>query len=1554
MKQKQESSKQRTYPNLFKKFAYDNFNVIVEAVEKQFSTLFNLSVLEEAAGDEILSSEPYFCWFSSLIPYLKEKRAEDEIVAELAFQLNNDICIEFYKGKFLFVADKKGLQGNQLGELERSLSGKATRPVEPFSFLDIIRLVGRAKPKETDEKKSGSSSKASSGQRVSVQRPEKEKKIGVFSLTHLHSIHNIKQEKPEAKGLEGFTDLIININRNPQDVPKWVSVEFDNKKGTIFCEARLLDSEKDEIENIINPYVDSLEYDPNGGKADGGISSGHVAVRRLERSAVSSKVKEKKENFWMLCHQLRLGVRKAETGKFETKYFSEDMAFVSSQIVPDQNRQKLLSVLEDFFTYTGFYRHDINLTAKKMVDDLKNKWKENPSGYWDHITEKVYDEDPFCIANKGVSSNFFINAIENAPNHTVQMNDLVWHETHKFSDTVVKVFNASQNFKEVTIVAEGTTEETIPHPDKEKEKKGYETNIFKAKAATSGKKNILSPEQFGYLTEAMEYNTHVEKFSVQLTQEKNESIDELNLQFSPRLARNRWLNANQYCQPLMGNHWRFAVKKWLNYLLDHPGVLSGETGSSVRFFKEVVEGMGVLGLKEFLSYLSQEHSLVEKMLGGTGLPFYAACPDYEINAYTKALKEHLERREYFPFESLGFRYVKGNTEGLLDLLSELNRLSQVGTIHVMVSAEERKSPVFHDFLKTLGRRTADEHWTTVLVVEGLSGGVCPTEEQDLRNTYRHVNNMILEHRRGQKAAKLVESMRGKIYVEKLTSVQANPLLTTNLSSLPSSSSSASSAFSAASSDFSSSSYSSSSSSRPSYLDPDAKQIIESKSSLSTTSVKPIGKKWPLQGGGAVQLQVQQQQQVQQQRQVHQQHKLTRTVLMDELPAETDLVNYDTVEAVFGAHYQELLKQFPEMNSSSLPIQRESATFLQNFFETCIGADPKVKARYVIRHMTKESFTTLLRNYRQLSSGFNPEDQWPKGFYMQWNRLGEAILCYHPELGYLKEPTPLTLQLRRRMPAAVAWEGDFRQFDFAHYLKQDKVVVDQKALELMASFAALQPGTPWPTFDQFLIDHPNLNTLLGPEKAKVTEYWPIFYQAYQYAGQTGLNACLAPSSVLPRSDAQKALTFLFASDVEVLSLIKTLDLNKTHAVALGQLYYALGKDSVKVFLTQMNVLRNRLGPTFFSKFRERFLTPCENFSGFFTTSCFETLNQMIDALTENAYPEIGELWDRISQAHVAAVGLESPEVLWKGFWYFMEGLSAEGVTLSGASLRKLSNANGLIWMHRVLACVQRIPEQDEKALFLGKLNDFALKYGDLPYAVERDGIRRPTKEGLRLVNFEMAKPTYAPSLEGVFSWTEDELDVLTQRALATTPFEPNEHRALSAYFEELSKDTTRPKETIPALLTIVLLTSNLATSTSAVEFLKVLEKSSLLISVAKVLHEAVYAKRDVKLAVSMSCLSALLTHLDFTQVAWNSIPVDYRPLFLESVMLLHNRGAMGDLKGLLALVQTSFEPAVEVSAEKLVETAETNNPTSSAEVVKSDEENEKKAAQKAYSLKLVRG
>lgn len=1365
----------------------------------------------------------------------------------------------------IFVADPSGLRGEQLGYFERVLSGKA-KAAEGLSLVDMLRLTSGMKP---------------------LNRPE------VVSLAAL----------PYRLRVAQTNNFLVNVNPNLQAMPKWVAVALGFSPIAIYCESRLSEAEKQQLEMAINKPI---QYEAC--RATGGMSSGYLAIGWLlkhQRCQILGNFREiawgLTSDFWAMRHSLfkcffdsynnQVNYYHASTFRDQSYFSATINQFCKKQCVRTKDAFRFLHQLSERSAIPP-HAHDMHQVAATVVSGVVN------FGY-DELIYKIgciltQSHDDFNIwcknytdFSKGGSVTCDVDKIYKRYNEVGRDRDyppLTWDqlkakeiEEHQLIEAIFRVFNVCAGKKSLAFIHQSprhAVSELTP----------------------------LENHCIAYLVNEMRYNAFLQDFIIP---EKmvDPVLTEIKRQINPILARNRWLAQNRYHPPLMADHWRIAARYWFNYLYENPDLLV-----TLRKQKQLgndqhgVAGMGVDGLVALFAYLKDEQDLIKGMVAQAkgDLPFYAVCHPEDCEAYFKTLSMHIESNDYFPFNQLGIDYLFSREKLLIDLFSLLNRQERFETIQLFNCLKQKESIApLTQFLSQLAQMAAGEKWTSAIVINELENRANLSEQTlGLHSAYVYLNDVILDNRRaqlGHKVALAIPALSQSEEANLIAVLPAKPL--------------------------------------PVQIQPQMQSQITIQSPIKKSSYAvslPVDQVWPLTTGISLQMQLQaQQQQTQQQNQQVQKQiqRQVRTVSMQVELEEGELISYDNIDKLLGAYYKELASEPPGIDDNKATLRGEdkwgkNETILQSFFRTWINANPHTDAPYVYQYLTQEAARYLLRCHRRLGNGLNTDDLLPSELSARRSKDGKLILGYQVEM---TQPSnhPLTLNLTYEAPKAMGWLGDFRQFALSNYpgVSPD-LKVSEDDWHLMAAFSALQPNE-WvtdaelkETFAEIIKIYPDLAEEIKQGTDKISGNWLVFYQAWQYAGRNGVIAFLQQPDV--RCSAEQAIRLLFQNQPLVLDQIAQLKFHtEAHFKALGQLYYAYGREGVESLLKEFHYFNSVLGENDFAALREIFLSHCNNWRAFLTAeNCIPGLRAICETLSHPSNDRFKALWWEVANLHVNAVGFESPELLWNGFWYFVKSLEEEGVELNPALLKDIKSANMLIWMDRLLVCVRAISDPQQRKHFLNQVNQYDLTHGGLPYALQYEGFTTISLK-LRLDNFYLGDPTYAPDLNEIE--IDDQLGLKIDRSLATQGFSQENYEILSRYFDQLIK-CNHP--TILAQLFCLLLTDREDQSADGmIKALQVIGKSPLCKRVKGPLYHNVYSVRQPKTNVSLLALSLLLNpKVDgsfLEKMKW-----EFRPTYLELVTILFKRGVgkalavQGETEKETTFVEEAF--ALLVSGEDLTE------------------------------------
>jgi len=1342
------------YPNLKQMFDYANFEQIAETFEKHFRGLFNLQVLENEAKLG-RNDGSYMKFFSLIMEQLKDLYTTGEVSSKLYDILQNDKKIRAcFLDRLIFVPPIDGTPSAQLGFLEKTATGEL-KVAEPVTFLDMLRLTSflqqlkdGARPRRGVPADNGS----------------------VVAVLNLDSI-----ELSDAPKLITSNDaLMVNFNRDSRGTPKWGVVDLRVKGNPqVYCETPLLEAEKKEMEERLG--FKFREVSP--GKSDSLKLTGYLAIAWL-----SDKILPKSWNFDInadfnvilgdyIFSQFRgdgTGVHFACEGNEYDEYFTPELQQINDECYgghgdPAKGSKK----------WGGYSAIKLSATAILATID----------------GESVPTND-FAKVIKIVGSKKFNGA---------KFNDL-YEECYRtkiprFSQTIAafgspKILNESEEDASVTLTVPESISKFSLRQAHEKACAVTSTNHtllsfltppgshreWEANAATAivltvfrarAKKRVLVvnlPEKFQLLLEEQQFiigqmqdNPYVTEFKIDtnITNEENKNLSLRNVKkvLLPVFARNRWLAISGYRPPLTDNYWKQAAKYWLIHLNEQTTLLKDR--EEHKEFKRCVAEMGLKGLQSVLDFLRDEdRELIEGIYGKNKPAFYAACQESELKDYLDALIAHLRNRAFFPFSELGVKYQTRNDAKYLELISEINQLDQFEQVTISDCLSDKDA--LKRFLGKLTQQARTNSWVSLIVIPELENkdklnGIY----REHRSLYAHLNNVILHNRHVKAAANLVLKIKEASDFKEPSSTKTlkQPKKKTDAPVVEDLSEEIKGAFS------------------------------------NFTGGKKQGP-WPIKRGGAVQLQLQQQQEIQQQRQIQQEQQKTQMRTLEEVIVG-ELVTYDNID--------ELLKQFFNDFSSENPVNQASAllrvkgeSLLKGFFRTWINANPKTAARNVVQSMTLEAAKMLLRKHARFPSGLSLENL-PKGFYTQRSKDGALILCYNAEVGYVNGSNPFTVDLNVTIPKAEPWEGDFRLFTIDAYLNKFPPL-EERDFQSLLLFAKLQPPKDYKDdFQAFRVANPTINaqiiaadksggffgTLLGggiKASDKIMKHWLVFLQTWQYEGEPGVAKFLKLEETDLSLNLQEAYKILFAKQSpQIKEWVATTNLSEEHLRAIGQVYYRFGDEMVGLLLTKFRQIDLVLGREFFEAFNNNILSRSENYNCYATQRFFIAMDEMIDRLKGEKPIDAAkrQLWLDIATKHLQIVPWENIETLWRAFDFFLAGITDLGLELQGDEFEKVPAENMLDCMGRILGSLKRIPLQEMKVSFLRKLSArdafdkplLDLTNGGVHYAIGHEGFKYFDTD-LRLYDFDSGNPTYGPNLKDLYKWGGPETALKIKRTLAS--------------------------------------------------------------------------------------------------------------------------------------------------------------------------------------------
>lgn len=1426
-----------TYLNLSETYKYNNFETIAEVVETHFSDLFQLNVLDSNIKKGSANSS-YVKFFDWCMKQLKDLHTPEEVISKLNEILKHPEVNTMLLQHFVFVPPVGNKKSKQLGYLEKLAVGELNI-AEPLSYLDMRRLVNGINKLN----------------RHNVTPP-----VDVVHLGHLAAFTPREIVTLKAKNKA----LIVNLNKNLKAPAKWGIVDLNDSK--VYCESALSETEKLLLDKSLNIKVMSYE----GGNANSLISTGYTALAWLDTNItkawnfdISADFSTLQDAFLLTYFGgdnpgLKFTFEEGERKEFCTKEFSE---VLSNRCFGTNDSEDEKDVDPGFIlTRMNWLSGLGNINGEKFtLNDLssvigiagKNKMS------WDAIrplTDKAKRSLPprfnaTILAHRGlVEENSIIVGQKRQTKVKLSIpKNIDIHELMLTHEKECRKTNTDSSWLRVLykdVPRKGTEEEF------------YATMIVLTLIRSKAKKSILSidlPEKFQLNKDEIDYivaNLADNPFVTEFEINNNASLQVIKDQLLPVFARNRWLAANGYRPPFVANFWKEAAKYWVTYLHENQNIL--KEAEEYNLFKGCVLEMGLKGLQEILDVLQDEseRETIERIYGRDKPAFYAACPAREYGPYLQLLIKHIKSGLFFPFSELGVSYQPGNNPALIQLIAAINKLDKFDKVSLTDCLKNRSA--CHGLLVELIKAARAEKWIGLIAIPELEDkSNVDNEIQALRAQYTLLNDLILQNRHEETAKRLNKTIKESssfIIGERPVKDEGSDRKDK----------------------------------KEQQLTIEVDQII---SSLDAHEI------WPLKKGGVTQLQLQQQQQIQQSRQVQQeQQKVVLNTVED--PLTGDLIDYHNIDKLLGTYFNEFSLENPVQRKAATLWDERKESVLQGFFHTWINANPAVTASEVIFKMTPEAAKSLLRKHSLLASGLNP-DNLPKGFYTQRSKDGELILCYSPEMAHINPPTPMTLNLDVQLPLAEAWKGDFRQIDMAHYIGKVDLELTENDWQNIAFFVQLQQNKPNYTedYNDFLRANParlrgvsglSTSDLLVTHKNKIIKYWPIFIQAWQFAGSKGIEQFIDTSEsnfTLPIAVARGIM--LEKQPENLKSWAQTLYLDERVLRALGQIYYLHGHETLTLFLTKLNQIDVSLGRQFFDVFFNQVIARSENFNCFIEVSFFASMDKMMEKLSPRAAEGNVKVWQAVLENHMQAVGWDNIDALWRGFDYFLNELSGLDLKLMGDEFDKLPPQNMLVCLDRVLVNLKQIPDQDEKLRFLNHLAEIDLTHGGVHYALVHEQFKH-FDDNLKLKEFQQGgddslPATYAPDLKNMFTWRNVETPLKMKRAVASQA--QFNHQSFEVLADRLCNDLRSSREELLWLIhTQFASNAGMSVVLDDVQQIRPEFKSQI----AEHLHRAVYDLDNRHLVIQLDAMKALANY-PFNPKLLADYP---NGTVLEAVTILH--------------------------------------------------------------------
>ena len=1411
------------YPFLYKTFPFDNFEELVDTLENSFGQLFNISLIEQelSLGKDQGS---YVQFFKKIVTQLKPEPTNDLYTSQQISQKIYEILHEDHTVRACFLSNlifSPPLNGDvslQLGFQEKVATGRLKVP-EVVTYLDMLRMTHFLGTYKSVYPSSSS--------------------VAVLNLANI-------EQKSYAKLQKNKSALMINLNLNLKEPPKWAVIDLRGPKARIFCETPLLETERGELERRLAITLD----DVSPGKADSLISTGYTAIAWLDQNITRVWNFDINADFNLLLADYALMIFRA-----------------------DGDGVHFGTVNNEYNTYFTDELKAINNAAYGgKVDPLpySEKW-----GVFS-LCRMVALATLGTIEGEHIPYNDLAKVIEVVGRHELTSDEFERYSglayrsrIPRFSQTLIDLGILAQREKQVTLIiptqinfddlsdahiiscAKTSTNSALLYfinrdPRYINQRPSTTEEIATAMVLTMFRScakvpvlNINLPEKYQLnkneqemIVRLMQDNAYVTELNIN---ENNQSLKKLKNELLPVFARNRWLAENDYLPPFYDNYWQRAAKYWLIHLNQHDDLLTIKHEHDV--FKRCVKEMGVHGLRAVLNYLS-DSELSERLLNvyGSKRPdFYMACTKEEVAQYLDLLITHLRNGSAFPFAKIGVAYEPGADLSFIRFISYLNQRDSFENIQVTDCL--RNPNKFIQFMKDLSVTAQREGWTGLIIIPELEDKNNLIDEyRELHSLYRQLNNIILHNRHLKQGAQLAARI-----------IEASPF-DELLKNMPP---------------------------EDNEVDDDVQVDLNTTPLFADDELGP----WPIRRGGSVQLQMQQQQEIQQNRQVQQKTQHMQMHMMEQV-ITSELVTYDSIDKLLGQYYQRFKAENECQKKHASLWDRNNESELQGFFHTWINANPHVNAPKVIQAMTQDAAKMLLRHHSRVSSGLNLENL-PKGFYLQPSKTGGLILCYDAEIG-LNFVSPLTLSMNVKRPVAELWEGDFRLFNVARYLTEQKKLEKPEDFKDLLLFEILQPPRDYTEqLKSFCDEHNDIAFLIRGETDKVARHWPIFFQTWQYQGLDGVNAFLALKDKDLTISTEMICDTLFAHQSEELrEWVKANDFDLNVLRAIGQAYYLNGDKPIALFLTKLRQIETELGSAFFLQFKNEVLARSENFNSYLSPDFFTAMDTLIANLAPKTAKANRVAFLKFCALHLDCVGWESVETLWNAFDYFVKNLNDMGLSLNGDEFDGLNPQNMLIGLDRLLLSLQNLPGQSTQEQFLKSLTTLDLTHGGVHYAVQHEGFKFFDPE-LMLHDFALGTPTYAPKLVNLYDWKEPAAHLNMQRVLASlVQFSHDDYRYLT---QEFAKN--RLEENKHQLIWLLFTDYGAREIEFTLDGIRALP-APLVALIGTYLHQAVFTYDRNDLDISLSALIKFKDILLQDQVI-NLLKFYPHGSFLEALSIFHH-------------------------------------------------------------------
>ncbi|WP_133129749.1 preprotein translocase subunit SecA [Legionella yabuuchiae] len=1300
------------FPHLIEYFNFDNFEVIAEALEKNFSDLFQLGVLDELAKQRNIRGS-YWEFFNRCMTELIGLYTLDEVNATLSSLIvPRGLIHQLITQQHIFVPTLERVPSHQIAWREKLETGTLTSQ-DPLSYIDLVRAVNRMQRSATKH---------------------------LFSVCHLRNLsHHLVHLKSNVNNV-----VLVNVTDNPKKMPKWCVVNFSKMPVDVFCEALLTEDEKLGIEKELN----SRPVSYLGGTADFSFSTGLTALAwindEIERSGCAltrhSDYYAMVEEFTFIQQYLSyLGQEETSFVMEEAKntgYYEDSYNFARAAILGDHNPLAPGYGPNDLVGAIRYYHQMTQLgNYSKSYDRVKDSQTHRNGRSFSLALDAAMADTPL----PGASQDTILTDLDE---HTICLTipedlNAIWPTLQEKYSRHCQPYAVGWGF-----ITKNFRENQFDAPTLSSQAGAMVLTVFRARA----KKSILNiqlPKRYS-LSEAdqrtifrfMGNNAYVTEL---LNPLGNSSLEQVRQHLLPIFARNRWLKANGYLPPMSDDYWKQAARYWILHLHSNPDILLPKQENEL--FKRCVEEMGIKGLQQTLSFLNDETEQESlKTLYGMQKPaFFAACPTTEYDSYFTLLLEHLQRRCYFPYSELGLPYQHGNDRMLSRLLSELNRLDSFEKI-TLTNCLDHKAE-FGVFLRSLIRQAQSERWTSIIAIPELEDKErVRDDERELRQVYALLNDIILINRQRVPSQKILKTIKEASDFsvpeeEALVADEEHPLFAEEEG------------------------------------EGELQEVDFALQRLDSLGPWPLKRGGTVQLQLQQQQQIQQARQIQkeQQRMVVNQldHALSMTLVdytsvdvllgdfYTEYAAEHEIIERAATLKVEG---ETLLQGFFHtwVNANPLIPARESIQkitleaakeLLRKHTRLTSGLNPDNLPKGFYTQRSKDGVLVLCYSPEfaysitpnPLTLGLairTPVSETWKGDFRLFEvdkYLSSATSTLdHRDLNRI-------LLFAKLQPVRASYDEDYDQFVKTYFPRSTGIFSSVSTDQLLRNIERNQ--------------------------TKVKANWLVFLQIWQHLGRDGIQQFLdTPEEdlVLPLDEAVTLLLANVSADLREWFYHRLAD--DKNLRALGQVYYRFGEDGVRYFLTKVRQVEQALGHEFFDEVRQ-LLSASDNFNCFMSVEWFTAIDTMIEKLRPQHAIGLKLAWQRIFIHHLQSVGWENTEVLWHGFEYFAAEIAELGLELEGNEFDGLNPENMLVFMDRILASLKAIPGLESQQLFLKNLARMDLSHGGVHYALQHERFKFFDSD-LQLYDFHQGTPTYASDLSGLYRWREDAAPLNMRRALAS--------------------------------------------------------------------------------------------------------------------------------------------------------------------------------------------